>query len=130
MHIPIFEGVGTAIVTPFDADNKVNFDRFEDLIEFQQIEFQVIKGYVWNGNRDYRIQETIEKVFNSRLKYKAEHNPLEQLYKLIMNSSYGKTIQKPVENDLIFLSKSHSRVHSGPSEYEAYVQKNYNKITS
>ena len=71
----------------------------EDLIEFQQIEFQVIKGYVWKGNRDYRIQETIQRVFDSRLKYKAEKNPLEQLYKLILNSSYGKTIQKPVESD-------------------------------
>ena len=35
MHIPIFEGVGTAIVTPFDDKNKVNFDRFGELIEFQ-----------------------------------------------------------------------------------------------
>lgn len=98
----------------------------EDLIEFQQIEFQVIKGYVWNGNRDYRIQDTIQRVFDSRLKYKDEKNPLEQLYKLIMNSSYGKTIQKPVEDDLKFVSKW--RKNDQPSEYERFIQKNYNKI--
>ena len=35
MHTPIFEGVGTAIVTPFDDNNRINFDRFGELIEFQ-----------------------------------------------------------------------------------------------
>ena len=35
MHIPLFEGVGTAIVTPFDEDNNINFDRFGELISFQ-----------------------------------------------------------------------------------------------
>ena len=35
MHIPLFEGVGTAIVTPFDKENNINFDRFGELIEFQ-----------------------------------------------------------------------------------------------
>ena len=99
----------------------------EDLIEFQQIEFQIIKGYVWEGNRDYKIQDVIQKVFDSRLKYKDEKNPLEQLYKLIMNSSYGKTIQKPVESELKFVSKWKKSADE-PSEYERYIQKNYNKI--
>ena len=36
---------------------KVDNIMLEDLIEFQKIEFQVIKGYVWNGNHDYKIQE-------------------------------------------------------------------------
>jgi len=99
----------------------------EDLIEFQKIEFQIIKGYVWNGKRDFKIQEVIQKVFDSRLKYKAEKNPLEQLYKLIMNSSYGKTIQKPIETDLKFVSKW-KKSENEPSEYERYIQKNYNKI--
>ena len=34
---------------------KVDNIMLEDLIEFQKIEFQVIKGYVWNGKRDYKI---------------------------------------------------------------------------
>ena len=108
----------------------------EDLIEFQQIEFQIVKGYIWNGKRDYKIQEVIQKVFDSRLKYKAEKNPLEQLYKLIMNSSYGKTIQKPVDFDLKFISKwkkptksaASSMKEGETSKYERYWQKNYNKI--
>ena len=35
MHTPLFEGVGTAIVTPFDEENCINFERFEELINFQ-----------------------------------------------------------------------------------------------
>ena len=31
----IFKGVGTAIITPFDQDNKINFDEFKKLIDFQ-----------------------------------------------------------------------------------------------
>jgi len=33
--MPIFTGVGTAIVTPFDDAGNINFDVFETLIEFQ-----------------------------------------------------------------------------------------------
>ena len=107
----------------------------EDLIEFQKIEFKVIKGYVWNGKRDYKIQETIKTIFNKRLEYKKQKNPLQELYKLIMNSSYGKTIQKPIDSDLKFLSK-HLRTYKSEklkgqprvSELEAYWIKNYNKI--
>lgn len=31
----IFKGVGTAIATPFDADDNINFDEFKRLVEFQ-----------------------------------------------------------------------------------------------
>ena len=121
---------GNNYIDKFDEPIFMTLDNIalEDLIEFQQIEFQVIKGYVWNGNRDYRIQETIEKVFNSRLKYKAEHNPLEQLYKLIMNSSYGKTIQKPPEITFNWLDNK-IKDKNGATDYERFVYKNYYKIT-
>ena len=79
---------------------KVDNIMLEDLIEFQKIEFHVIKGYMWNGNLDYKIQEVIQKVFEKRLEYKKQHNPLEQLYKLVMNSSYGKTMEKPTEKEI------------------------------
>ena len=72
----------------------------EDLIEFQKIEFEIIKGYYWTGKKDYTIQKEIQKIFNKRLEYQKEKNPLEQIYKLIMNSCYGKTIERPHEKDL------------------------------
>ena len=35
MKQPIFTGAGVAIVTPFTADNKVDFDALTELLEFQ-----------------------------------------------------------------------------------------------
>lgn len=32
---PVFIGSGVALITPFDKDGKINFERFEKLIEFQ-----------------------------------------------------------------------------------------------
>jgi len=77
----------------------------EDLIEFQGIEFTVIKGYYWSGKRDYTIQKVITDIFNKRLQYKKEGNALEQVYKLIMNSCYGKTIQKAINADIKYIEK-------------------------
>ena len=98
---------------------KVDNIMLEDLIEFQKIEFQVIKGYVWNGKRDYKIQKVIQSIFEKRVEYKKEGNPLEQLYKLIMNSSYGKTIEKPTETEIKIIKNE---------DFDKYFQKNYNKI--
>ena len=92
----------------------------EDFIEFQQIEFKLIRGYYWDGKRDYKIQKAIRDIFNKRLEYKKQNNPLQNLYKLIMNSTYGKTIERPVEKDYKYL-------HSG-EELEKFWTKNYNKI--
>ena len=72
-------------------------------MEFQKIEFTITKGYFWTGKRDYRIQEVIKNIFSKRYEYKNEidpitqkkkSNPMEQIYKLIMNSSYGKQLRK------------------------------------
>ena len=92
----------------------------EDLIEFQKIEFNIIKGYYWDGKRDYTIQKVIRNIFNKRVEYKQQHNSLEQLYKLIMNSCYGKTIERPVDKDYKY-------IHAG-DELDKYWLKNYNKI--
>ena len=93
----------------------------EDLIHFQEIEFEIIKGYYWNGKKDYRIKDEIKKIFNKRVEYKKQKNPLQQLYKLIMNSCYGKTIEKPVDKELIYIK--------GEEQINKYVQRNYNSIT-
>ena len=92
----------------------------EDLIEFQKIEFEIIRGYYWPGNRDYRIRDEIRKIFNKRLEYKKQKNPLQQLYKLIMNSCYGKTIERPIDKDYKYFTNE--------KDLYNYWCKNYNKI--
>ena len=92
----------------------------EDLINFQQIEFELVKGYYWDGPKDYTIQKEIRNIFNKRLQYKKEKNPLQQLYKLIMNSCYGKTIERPVEKDYKYYNEGEA--------LNNFWSKNYDKI--
>ena len=71
----------------------------EDLIRYQKIEFNLVKGYYWNEGYDTSIQAVIQDIFQKRVEYKRQKNPLQQIYKLIMNSCYGKTIEKPITKD-------------------------------
>jgi hypothetical protein len=92
----------------------------EDLIKYHKIEFDIIDGYYYNEGRNNKLKEVIDFVFNERLKMKKVKNPLEQIYKLIMNSSYGKTLQKAIDENLVFKTGD---------EIDKYVDKNYNYIS-
>jgi hypothetical protein len=81
----------------------VNKTTLSDLIKFQKIEFRIIRGYRWQGTKDYSISKLIDSLFQSRKKLKAEKNPLESVYKLILNNIYGKTIQKPILTDVKYI---------------------------
>jgi hypothetical protein len=69
---------------------------FQDLIKYQQIECKIIRGYYFDEKRDVKIRNVIENLFQLRLKYKKEENPLQNIIKLILNSIYGKSIMKPI----------------------------------
>ena len=101
----------------------------EDLVNFQHITFDVIRGYGWTGKKDYRIQEEIKKIFNKRLEYKKENNPLQQLYKLIMNSCYGKCIEKPHMKKVQYVKdidiKNKRQTYN---QYRRYLEKHYEEI--
>lgn len=62
----------------------------EDLIEFQLIEFEVIRGYYLNEGLDVFIQPLYKHICTKRRMYKKQKIPLKQVYKLLMNNSYGK----------------------------------------
>jgi hypothetical protein len=96
-----------------------------DLIEFQQIEFVIKRGYYWTGEKDYQIQTFIKHIFDMRNKYKKEGNPIQLVYKLIMNSAYGKTIQKPIDTKYRFFDnydEEQERI------FNNYINKNYQQL--
>jgi hypothetical protein len=64
------------------------------LLKYQKITFRLLRGYFWTGPLDYHIAEFVKKLFKERQQLKAEKNPLEQVYKIMLNSAYGKTIEK------------------------------------
>ena len=101
----------------------------EDLVNFQQITFDVIRGYGWTGKKDYRIQEEIKKIFDKRLEYKKTNNPLQQLYKLIMNSCYGKCIEKPHMKKVQYVKDSNVKNKKNSyNQYIRYLEKHYEEI--
>ena len=77
----------------------------EDKIKYQKIEYELIRGYYWDGNRDHRIRDTIKKLFSLRAEYKKQGNSIQQVIKLIMNSGYGKSIQKPIPDEYKYITK-------------------------
>lgn len=105
--------------------HKFHLDKttLEDLVKFQKITYRVIKGYKFTDGFNDTIVHVIQSMFEERLKLKAQNNPLQNAYKLILNASYGKLIQKPIKKTKKFLSGSYDR-------FSKYVIKNSNIIES
>lgn len=95
---------------------------FEDLIEYQRVEVEIIEGICWEGKKSRKLMEKIKYVYDKRLELKQKKNKAENCYKLMMNSSYGKTIQKAIESDV--------KIVKGIEKYHKTIAKNYNLIKS
>lgn len=124
-HFSLISSMSEAGVRVFDNDavgKEFYVDRttLEDWIEFMGIEFDVIRGYYYNEGRNNQILPTMSGMFNERLKKKADKNPIQVVYKLIMNASYGKAILKPIKTD--------EKVINTTADKDKFVQKNYNSI--
>ncbi|KAL0219543.1 hypothetical protein P9112_005196 [Eukaryota sp. TZLM1-RC] len=91
----------------------------EDFIKYHEIEFEFIRGVYWNGYND-KVCEIVNKMFETRKEKKKDENPLEQVYKLLMNAAYGKTILKP--ND------KHNLIFDG--DFDEFLTENYGRIVS
>jgi hypothetical protein len=89
----------------------------QDYINFHQIEYEIITAIEWT-KYNTKISTVIETLFNLRLKAKAEgKNILQGLYKLIMNSAYGKTLLKPSKSDYIYVKEA---------DLDKYISNHYN----
>ena len=71
----------------------------EDWVNFHKITYEVIEGYYFDSGRNDTVCKVITDIFNKRVQYKKQKNPIQNLYKLIMNTGYGKTIIKPIDTD-------------------------------
>ena len=74
----------------------------EDYVKYQGVECEIIRGYKWTDKKDFQIQTLIQSLHELRCKYKVDKNPLQEVIKLIMNSAYGKMIQKPIKNTFVY----------------------------
>jgi hypothetical protein len=97
---------------------RVDKTTLEDLIQFHNITFDIIRGYYFNDGFNPKVCETIKYLFSERLVKKKQKNPAEVIYKLIMNSSYGKSIMKAVDEEC--------RIFDDDDTFNTYLSRNYN----
>ena len=93
---------------------------FQDLLEFYDFEYEFVRGYYFDEGFNNKINKFITILFNLRLKYKKEHNPLQTTIKLLLNSIYGKSILKAVETETKCIDRN---------KMFGYIYRNYNYIT-
>lgn len=92
----------------------------EDMMQFQDITFDVIRGYYFDEGFNPKINEVIKSLFNERARLKAEKNPAQEVYKLIMNSGYGKSMMKEIEHEI--------RYFNSEEKMKEFVRYNYNWV--
>lgn len=99
---------GIRMFTNDMAGHTIYTDKFalEDLMKYQDVEVEMIRGYYFNEGRNDKIKTIISYLFKQRRKYKDEKNPIQEIYKLIMNSAYGKSLLAPIEHDVVAVQES------------------------
>lgn len=82
---------------------KVDKTTLEDLIEFQDVKYRFIRGYYFNEGFNPIIRSVIRDIFNKRVEYKNAGNSLQLVMKLVLNSGYGKLLQKAITTEKRFI---------------------------
>ena len=123
-HFPLMSYItdtGVRLWTNEMVGKTIHVDKYalEDLIKFHHIKFIIKQGYYYDEGRNCKIGEVINHLFQTRLKKKKEGNGIEQIYKLLMNSAYGRTLLKPFEDEKVYKSEN---------QYEPYVVRHYDSI--
>jgi len=91
----------------------------EDLIKYQDVEFNVIEGIYWNNGYNTNIGKLAEELHRERCKHKNTNPALGNVLKLLMNSIYGKTAMK----------RSDSKITYIPSEnFDEYLYQNFGTV--
>lgn len=91
----------------------------EDAIEFQAIDYDITDGCYFNEGRNDKVQQRVNVLYETRAEQKKKGNKIEQVYKLLMNSAYGRTVLKPVITDTICRHKN---------QLDNYLKMSYNFI--
>lgn len=103
---------------------------FEDLVNFQNCEFEILGGVYTTGKKSALLSTAMLKLFNLRLKFKQEKNDTMQLFiKLIMNGIYGKTIPKAIDTQIVFKQAMQPYMEKGEMKY-ANKFASYNRLNN
>lgn len=78
-----------------NAELVIDDIQLKEMIKWQQIDYEIIEGIYWNEGVSTKINEKIKEIYEKRKEAKSQTPPnkIEQIYKMLMNSSYGKCIE-------------------------------------
>ena len=110
----------------------------EDYIKLHEIDYEIIDGLYYNNGFNKKMGDLINELFNKRIVYKSQGNKgMSNVLKLMMNSSYGKTIMKKSYDKInIVKGKYEDVLNEDTGEYSKsinqkyinYLYNNYNTI--
>ena len=89
----------------------------EEYIKYHEIEYKILDAVYFRNGINTKGSDLMTEMFNLRLKYKKEKNPLQLVIKLLMNSFYGKTILKDSKYKIVYIN--------GKETFLNYIHKNY-----
>lgn len=123
---PLFSEVNEDGVRIFNNNiRKLKIGKYalEDLLTYYKIpesEFDkyitINRGYYFNDGVNKKMNEVIQKLFNKRAEAKKKKDQIHSCYKLLLNSAYGKTIEK--EHDTA------RRFFSNKTDMQKFVSRN------
>jgi len=91
----------------------------EDMIKFQGVKFEIINGVYYNEGRNNIIGNIIKSWFELRKQLKKDKNPAQIVYKLLLNSCYGKTVLKQNKNKVDIINDK---------DFDKFITYQYNYI--
>ena len=109
----------------------------QDYIKFHKIEYEILDGVFWDNGGNKKLGEVIGDLFKERLKCKANnHLALSNVIKLMLNSSYGKTIMKKSKTEFKIVKLQSSKkdeegnwtTTDNNDLWNSYVYNNFNTL--
>lgn len=87
-------------------ENGVYIGKFalEDAINFANMKYEIIQGYYFDEGRNNILPTLTKNLYNERKVLRKQGNKAEAIYKLILNSIFGKTALKAYDSELIIKS--------------------------
>ena len=110
----------------------------QDYIKFHKIDYELLDGVYWNNGSNKKMGEVIQRLFKARLQAKKDKKTaLSNTIKLMLNSSYGKTIMKKSKTEYaIVKTQTHTYdnknkkwiINKKKNQFENYIYNNFNTI--
>ena len=113
---------------PITGESKpiiIDSTTLEDFINFHKIEYEILDGVYWDSGVNKLMGNVIKKLFKSRLKYKKTNKALANVIKLMLNSSYGKTIMKKTKSEKVIVNTVSKKFNKETSKWENVEKTNF-----